>query len=42
MNLRWKSKTNVSSGEVADVHQVHHVDKLLRYEPINLCGTKYD
>ena len=27
MNLRSKSKTNVSSGEVADVHQVHHVDK---------------
>ena len=28
MNLRWKSRTNVSSGEVADVHQVHHVDQL--------------
>ena len=27
MNLRSKSRTNVSSGEVANVHQVHHVDK---------------
>ena len=27
MNLRSKSRTNVSSGEVADVRQVHHVDK---------------
>ena len=27
MNLRLKSRTNVSSGEVADVHQVRHVDK---------------
>ena len=27
MNLRLISRTNVSSGEVADVHQVHHVDK---------------
>ena len=27
MNLRLKSRTNVSSGEVSDVHQVHHVDK---------------
>ena len=27
MNLRSKSRTNVSSGEVADIHQVHHVEK---------------
>ena len=27
MNLRSKSRTNVSSGEVADFHHVHHVDK---------------
>ena len=27
MNLRSKSRTNVSSGEVADFHQVRHVDK---------------
>ena len=27
MNLRSKSTTNVSSGEVSDVHQVHHVNK---------------
>ena len=27
MNLRSKSRTNVSSGKVAGFHQVHHVDK---------------
>ena len=27
MNLRSKSRTNASSGKVADVHQVHRVDK---------------